>query len=487
MRKSFSATIWTVFDRTWSQLVGFLIGIVLARLLTPEDYGLVGISMIFIAFSNVFIEAGFSNALIRKLDRSQTDYSTAFYFNAVMGIIMYLILYFAAPLIANYFEDEILIPLTRIVGLTLVINSLCIVQNAILTADLKMKEQAIINISAQIPSGLLAIYLAYRGMGVYALAVQTVLASFIRTCMFWIWAKWIPTWEFNKASMKYLWGFGSKLIGANFIGTLFNEIYTILIGKYISKSDLGLYSKGRSLSNQPESICNGVVQKVAVPLLSKYQNDVVSLKAKYRELTQVVNCIMLLVSGILLVAASPIILLLWGQKWVGSVPIFQMLLIASIVSYVSYLSLVLLQVINQTGYTLKLELIKKPICLLAILFSLRFGMYGLLGSLIFNSLFCSLINMSAASKYINYSYPEQGRDVVKYLLSLIVAVFTSFCIARLYETNYVVDIIVRATCMASVYVGMLWIMKDQVFLQYGSLAWKTVKSRIGNMEDNKDE
>ena len=480
MRQSFAATIWSLLDRVWYQIVGFLIGIVLARLLTPEDYGLVGVCMIFIAFSNVFIEAGFSNALIRKLNRTQTDYSTAFHFNAVMGVAMYIILFYTAPFVADYFEDDTLIPLTRIVSITIIINSLCIVQNAILTAEFKMKEQAIINVSAQIPSGVVAMYFAYRGFGVYSLATQTVLSSTIRTVMFWARAKWCPSMEFSWDSMKYLWGFGSKLIGANMIGTFFNEIYTILIGKYIGKSDLGYYSKGRSLSAQSENICNGVVQKVAIPLLSKYQNDKIQLKGKYRELTMLITCIMTLVSGILIAIASPLVLLIWGYKWIEAAPVFQLLVIGNIVSYVSYLSLVLLQIVNHTEYTLKLEFLKKPVCLIVIIFSLKYGIYGLLCSLIFNSFFCSLINISAPWKYINYTFPEQGRDVVNYIIALVISLGVVYGITRFYEGNYIVDIFIRAIVTIIVYIGMLWLTKDYVFCHYGKMALTSIENYYKN-------
>lgn len=466
MRKSYAATIWNVLDRVWSQIVGFIIGIVLARLLTPEDYGLVGISMIFIAFSNVFIEAGFSNALIRKLDRTQTDYSTAFHFNMIMGVVMYVVLFVSAPFIADYFDDQQLIPLTRIVSITVILNSLCIVQNAILTAELRMKEQAIINISAQIPSGIFATYLAYRGMGVYALAVQTVLSSFIRTLMFWILARWLPTMEFNRESMSYLWGFGSKLIGANFLGTVFNEIYSVLIGKFVGKSDLGLYSKGRSLSSQPDSICNGVVQKVAIPLLSKYQNDTIILKQKYRELTMMITCVMTLVSGILIVVARPLILLIWGEKWIETVLIFQILLLCNIVTNIQYLTLVILQIVNHTEYTLKLEFIKKPVFLVVILLMLQFGLYGLLAAMFIVALLATIVNMSAPSKYIGYTYMEQIKDVSKYLIAWVAGSLVVFMLSDRVELNCVVDIVVRTIIMSVVYCVVLWGLRDSLFLDY---------------------
>lgn len=477
MKKSISATIWSIFDRVWVQVVAFLIGIVLARLLTPEDYGLVGISMIFIAFANVFIEAGFSNALIRKLDRNQADYSTAFYFNAIMSVVMYALLFFGAPFIADYFEDEKLILLTRIVSTTVVLNSLCIVQNAILTIEFRMKEQAIINIAAQVPAGVLAMYLAYHGLGVYALAVQTVLAAAIRTTLFSFRAQWLPSLEFSRESMRYLWGFGSKLIGANFLGTFFNEIYSVLIGKYVGKTDLGYYSKGRSLSTQPDTICNGVVQKVALPLLAQYQDNPTVLKVKYRELTQMITCAMTLVSGLLIVCAKPLILIIWGEQWTGTIPVFQLLIVANIVSFVSYLSLVLLQIINHTEYTLKLEFIKKPVFFVIIIISLRYGLYGLLASLIVNSLLATLVNISAPCKYIGYKYLEQFGDVSKYVISWLLGSLVVFGVFHFLELNSVIDLILRAVLMTGIYIVTLIVMKDKVFLKYWYSAIEILKIR----------
>lgn len=478
MKKSVSATIWSVLDRVWSQIVGFFIGIILARLLTPEDYGLVGISMVFIAFSNVFIEAGFSNALIRKLDRTDTDYSTAFHFNAVMGVVMYAVLYLGAPWIADYFDDKQLIPLTRLVSITVVLNSLCIVQNAILTAEFRMREQAIINIASQIPSGLLAVYLAYIGWGIYALAVNTLLSSFIRTAMFWIVTKWWPSLEFSVESMRYLWGFGSKLIGANFLGTVFNEIYTILIGKYVNKTDLGLYSKGRSLSTQPETICNGVIQKVALPLLANAQNDVNLLREKYRELTKMVTCVMTLISGILIVIAHPLIILLWGKAWEGSVIAFQLLLLASVVGYVQSLTLVLLQIVNKTGYTLKLEFLKKPVYLIVIFLSIQYGLIGLLIAYVINSLWGTIVNMSAPYKYISYSYFEQFKDVLVYGIAWLVGSLLVWGYSLLVHPCNVVDILLRIIIMFTVYMGILGLTKDDVFVKYCMQIYVTCKNKF---------
>lgn len=475
MKKSFVATFWSVFDKVWTQFVSLLIGIVLARLLTPEDYGLVGICMVFIAFFGVFVEAGFSIALVRKLDRTQTDYSTTFYFNVIMGFVVYLVLFISAPWIAAYFDDERLIPLTRIVSISVIFNSFCIVQNAILIIGLRMKEQAFINMASQIPSGGIAIYLAYRGLGIYALAVQTVLAALINALLLWVRAKWHPSLEFSKESMKYLWGFGSKLLGSNILGTIYNEIYSVLIGKYVGKADLGLYSRGRSLAYQPDAICCRVVNKVVLPILSRYQDNPDLLKAKYKELTMLMMCTMTLISGVLICAAYPLILLVLGIKWTGAVPVFQLLVLAAWAYYISYMSLVLLQVANHTDYLLKLEFIKKPVSLLTIFFSLQYGLYGLLIAFVLNRVMETVVNMSAPWKYIKYTYGEQLFDIAKYIVAWIVGSIVVFGLSDLIKLNFFVDVFMRSVIMCIVYIGVLWLMKDVIMMKYGTLVWAKTK------------
>lgn len=341
-----------------------------------------------------------------------------------------------------------------------------------------MRQQAIINISAQIPSGLLAVFLAYRGFGIYALAIQNVLSSFIRTVLFWIVARWKPTMEFSTESMKYLWGFGSKLIGANFLGTVFNELYTILIGKFISKSDLGFYSKGRSLSTQPESICNGVILKVAVPLLANAQSDKELLKDKYRELTQLVTCVMTLISGVLIVIAKPLIILLWGCAWEGSVIVFQLLLLASVIGYIQSLTLVFLQIVNQTGYLLKLEFLKKTVYLLVIFLLLYYGLIGLLIAYVLNSIWGTIVNMSAPHKYLGYSYWAQVKDIIWYVVAWLIGTLIVWGQSLLFDMNIVFSIILRTIVMTCVYLGVLWMMKDVIVLKYGQMLFLKLKEKI---------
>ena len=309
-KTSVNAAIWSFVERASSQIVSFVIGIILARLLSPYDYGVVGLTAIFIAISNVFIEAGFANALIQNQHRTEKDLSTAFYFNVVVGLFCYVALWIATPFISGWFNEPLLIPLLKIVGLNVVFNSLCIVQTALLTAKLNIRLQTIINLSAQIPAGIVAVILAYRGMGVYVLALQTVLASFIKVILLWFFAKWIPKEKFCKDSFKALWGFGSKLLGANLIGTIFSQIYSIIIGKFIGKKELGYFSKANGLCSNVDGITSGIVQKVALPVLAKYQEDKMQLTEKFREIMRLLVMLIAPLTAVICSASDDIIVLL---------------------------------------------------------------------------------------------------------------------------------------------------------------------------------
>lgn len=355
----FTAAIWSFVERLSSQVVSFGIGIILARLLDPYDYGVIGLTAIFIALSNVFIDAGFANALIRNQHRTEKDLSTAFYFNVVIGVLVYSLLWTSTPLIANWFKEPLLIPLLKIVGLNVVLNSLCIVQTAILTAKLNIRLQTIINLSAQIPAGVIAVLMAYRGMGVYSLAMQTVLSSLIKVVLFWFFAKWFPKERFSKGAFLELWNFGSKLLGANLIGTLFNQIYTVIIGKYVGKKELGYFSKANGLCTNVDGVTSGIVQKVALPVLARYQGDEDELTKKFRTIMRLLVMMIAPMTAILCFSSDEIVILLWTEKWLYCSLLFKVLIVGIMFGPLGQMSLSLMQTVGKTSMILKLEMPKK--------------------------------------------------------------------------------------------------------------------------------
>ena len=456
--KVFRATIWSVLERLSNQLVGFIIGIVLARLLTPNDYGIVGLTTIFMAISNVFVDSGFGNALIRKKNCSEEDLSTAFYFNVTIGLVVYLFLFSTSPFIAVFFDEAALSTLIRIIALTVFFNSLCVVQTAILTSQLNIRRLAIINICAQIPAGLVAIYLAYHHFGIYALAVQMVFASFMKTVLLWLFGKWKPKSFFSKESFLYLWGFGSNLLAASLIGAIFDKIYNVLIGRYIGKIELGYFSKASQLQGNVDGITTGIVAKVALPVLASHQKDKRELAEKYREIMRLLVMIISPLTAALCISSDNIIVLLWSEKWLMSAPLFRYLIIGAMFLPIAQLSLILLQVVERTDLILSLEYPKKLIYAFFIALGFYYGVAGLCVAIIAINIAAALINMLATRKIIRYSYFQQLIDLSKYMVVAFVSASMAMLI-HISESNIISIITNLGTTLLS-YISILAIFKD---------------------------
>lgn len=458
------AAVWSLVERFSSQVVGFLIGIVLARLLDPHDFGIVGMMTIFLSISNVFIDSGFGNALIRKQNRTEQDLSTAFYFNVILGAVVYAILWIISPLIASFFREPLLAILVKIAGLNVLLFSFSVVQTAILTAELKIKQQTIINLCGQIPAGIIAILIAYNGGGVYTLAFQSVIAAAIKLFLLWYYAKWRPTKTISLSSLKYLWGFGSKLVGASLIGTIFNECYSVLIGKFVGAVPLGFYTKASQLNSNVNSISTGVVNKIAVPMLSRYQEDISILKDKFRELMQVLVMLTAPITIILCVCAKDIIIVLWTEKWTDSIILFQLLLIGGLFAPIGQVSLALLQVVNKTGLILKLELPKKIIYTILIGFGFRYGVVGLCVSQIFINIAASVINMYPTKSILGFSYGRQVTDILKYIILALLLGVISYIVT--YKLSLYIRITLNTLFISAAYIIILLLLKDSIATKY---------------------
>lgn len=460
----FTAAIWSFVERLSSQVVSFGIGIILARLLDPYDYGVIGLTAIFIALSNVFIDAGFANALIRNQHRTEKDLSTAFYFNVVIGVLVYSLLWTSTPLIANWFKEPLLIPLLKIVGLNVVLNSLCIVQTAILTAKLNIRLQTIINLSAQIPAGVIAVLMAYRGMGVYSLAMQTVLSSLIKVVLFWFFAKWFPKERFSKGAFLELWNFGSKLLGANLIGTLFNQIYTVIIGKYVGKKELGYFSKANGLCTNVDGVTSGIVQKVALPVLARYQGDEDELTKKFRTIMRLLVMMIAPMTAILCFSSDEIVILLWTEKWLYCSLLFKVLIVGIMFGPLGQMSLSLMQTVGKTSMILKLEMPKKVLYCIYIIIGFQYGVLGLAVAQVFINISGSLVNMWATKKILPYSYWGQIKDIVRYMiLAFGIAAVVDKCV---HCENLMLVFIVKTIIILLIYMLLLIVSRDSVLMQY---------------------
>lgn len=419
--KVFWGTFWSAMEALGRQGISFLIGLVLARLLFPSDYGLVGMLSIFLAISQVFIDCGFSNALICKRNNSQMDYSTAFLFNAGVGCVAYLVLFLISPMVADFYREPVLIPLLRIIGLNVVFNSLCIVQNAILAIDLKIKIVTKISIICQTSTGVLAILAAYKGYGVWALAAQSVASSLLTTALLWIYAGWKPVFKFSKESFRYLWNFGSKMLFVGLVSNIYKNLFGLIIGKRFDPASLGLYNKAQNLADLYPKTIYSFTNRVSLPTLAAFKDDREMLKKVFRKYMKITGYVVFPVAGIMFVVAHPLIVTLWSTRWVDSVVLFQILCLGSMWDPFNLFSLNVLQAIGRPDITLKVELANKFVGILLIMLTLKYGLTVFVCGRAFYNFYEYMVNMNCTRTQIGYRIKEQIGDLAPSLLLTLVA------------------------------------------------------------------
>lgn len=415
--KTVKGVVWSTLERFSVAGVNFIFGLILARLLMPSDYGAIAMLAIFMAVAQTFIDSGFSNALIRKPDRTETDNATAFYFNIGVGLLAYFLLYLVAPSIARFYETPILIPLTRIMGLNLLFNSLCVVQQALLTARIDFKTQAKISLSAAVISGLVGIGFAYNGYGVWALAIQSVLASVIRTVLLWILAKWRPKAEFSRQSFHDLFGYGSKLLMSGLLDTTYNNLYTIVIGKCFSAANLGVYSRADQWANFLAVNITGILQRVTFPVLSTIQNEDERLRKDYRKFLRLSGFVVFPLMMGLAAVADPLTRFILTDKWADSIPLLRILCFALMLYPIHAINLNLLQVKGRSDLFLRLEIYKKVLGVLTLCVTIPMGITAMCLGRVFTSWAALAMNTHYTGKLIGLGFFQQLKDYLPTLLN----------------------------------------------------------------------
>lgn len=414
--KTVKGTLWSSVERFSVQGIQFVVMIIMARILTPEDYGLVGMLTIFIAVSQSLIDSGFSQALIRKQDRTEIDNSTVFYFNIAVGIILYFILFFCAPLISRFYDEPQLTPITRAIGLSLVFNSLAVVQRALLTINLNFRTQAKASLIGALVSGVVGITLAYTGFGVWAIVLQQLTNLFLVTLFLWIFTKWRPIWAYSWKAFKELFNFGSKLLGAGLLNTIYNNVYLIVIGKIFKASDLGYYTRAHQFSDFASSNITGIFQRVSYPVLCTIQDDDVRLSDVYRKLLKtsafIIFPLMMGLAGV----STPMVLTFLKEKWLYAAVILIPLCFAGMWYPVHAINLNLLQVKGRSDLFLKLEIWKKCIGVAIIIATVPLGLYWMCWGSVVSSIIALIINTHYTGKLIHLGFLKQMKDLFPILI-----------------------------------------------------------------------
>ena len=409
--KAVKGAKWSLLDNIFRQGVNFVIGVVLARLLSPAEYGQIGIIMIFIAVFNIFIDSGFTDAMIRKNDATDEDYNTVFLVNLAVSCVCALIFFLSAPLIGLFFHDDSLIPLARAMSVIVIISSLAIVQRIKLVKRVDFKTQARVTLISTISSGTIGITLAYTGFGVWALVAQQISNQIFNTASLWFFNKWFPNFSFNQDSFKKLWAFGCNILASQLLNAIWNQIYQIVIGRFYQPATLGLYTRAHQFPQLVSSNITSVVQRVSYPVLAMVQDEPDRLKSGYKRVVKTTMLVVVIVMFGLFACAKPMVEVLLGEKWIECVPFIQILCITFVLGPLHSINLNGIAIKGRSDLCLRLEIIKKCISIVPICIGIFIDIYTMLISSTIVGFLAYYINAYYAKPLLNYGIKEQIKDV----------------------------------------------------------------------------
>lgn len=403
--------IWSSIQQFGNQGIRFVVSIILARLLLPEEFGLIGMIGIFMAIGTELISSGLTSSLIRTDNPDQRDYSSVFFYNLFGSIILYFLLFFTAPYIANFFKQPSLIEITRLYSLTFIISGLSAVQLAKIRKEMNFKLETQSSLASTVVSAMVGILLAYRGFGVMSLVWMSIAGSIISSVMLWFTSDWRPALIFDKKKFSYHYRFGYRMAIAGVINAVFNNIYTLVIGKFFSPIQLGYYTRADTLKQFPISNISSILNKVTFPIFAEIKNDDQRLKRVYKEMMQLVIFIIAPLLVMMGVIADPLFRFLFTEKWLPAAPYFQILCVNGILYPLHSYNLNILLVKGRSDLVLRLETAKKVILCLIIVVAIPFGIIGLLWGQVIYSVLCYFINSFYSGKMIGYTAMKQLYDI----------------------------------------------------------------------------
>lgn len=419
-KQSLNATIWTIIDIVFNKAIFFIATLVLARLLGPNEFGLIGMIMVFFTIGTTLVDSGLSVSLIRTANPDEAEYSTIFYMNLVMSLIAYLFIFIAAPFVADFYAQPILKSLIRIYCLGFIITAMRMIAQTMLIREMNFKKIAILNIPGNIVGLIIGVWMAMNEYKVWSIVGLYLTTQIVATMMYWIFIKWRPKIVFSIEKMKSHWNFGYKLMISAQLNTIFDNIYNILIGKFYSVQSLGYYERAYTFNNYPVSILSGIISKVSLPLLSQISEDKQRTLRVYRKILMLSFYISAPLMLGALVLAKPLFILFLGEQWIPAVPFFQILCLAYMLHPIHSLNINILSVYGKSNLFLKLEIIKKVMVLVLVLVTFNFGIYGLVWSSVIGSFAALFINTFYTGGLILYYAKDQLKDLIP---TLIISIF----------------------------------------------------------------
>ena len=418
---------WSAVDSFLGQGITFIVGLVLARFLSPSEYGLIGIVTIFITVFNSIIDSGFSQAVIRKKDASNEDYNTMFVTNMMLSVALFLVLFFCAPAIAIFFERPELVSLARVMGVVLIINALSIIQNTVLTKRIDFKTKTKASLISAILSGVVGIAMAFMGYGVWALVGQQITKQLTNTICLWVFNKWWPNFRFNKSSFQYMWGFGWKLLASTLLNDIWNQLYQVVVGKFYSPATLGQYSRSKEYASIFSVNINSIVGRVTFPVLAELQDDRPRLVGAYRRIiktTMFVTAVCMISMG---AVSDPLLYCLIGPQWHQAATFLLLICISMSLYPLHAINLNMLKVQGRSDLFLKLEIIKKIVAIGPICLGIFVDIYWMVAASVVTGLIAFFLNSHYSGKLLGYSSWMQLKDIASsYGLAFLIAISVYF-------------------------------------------------------------
>lgn len=462
--KAVSSAVWTSFQKYTQMGVNFISGIILARLLTPFDYGCIGMLSIFMVLAEAFIDGGFGAALIQKKRPTQEDYSTIFFWNIFMAVLMYIVLFFSAPAISRFYNIPLLRDVLRVQGVILFIYAFNIIQRNQLRKTLNFKLIAIVSVITSVITLGVTIFLAYKGFGVWSLVVCNIIHAAIPAVVFWFSLKWRPILVFSKESFKELFGFGFYMFLTHLINTFSQQLQGLLIGKVYNASTLGYYSKAHGTEKIASHSISSVMTQITYPLYSLVQDDLVAMSNMIKRITSTIAYFTFPVMYILILTATPLFSLLYSDRWLPSVPYFQVLCLAGLVNCLMAVNLQPISAIGKSKVMFSWTIVKRVVGIGSVVVGLiLWGMKGLLLGVLINSYFAYFVNIMLVSKYIGYKWQRQISDLLPVGVASTVIAVICYLVGYFLQLNMYLDGVVKIVLYVVFYLGWSFIFKPESY------------------------
>ena len=463
-QKAVAGMVWTTIQSFAKLGISFFSGVILARLLTPYDYGCIGMLAIFMMLAETFIDGGFGSALIQKKRPTHEDYSTIFWWNIALSVLMYAILFFSAPAISRFYKIPLLCDVLRVQGIILFIYALNLVQRNQLRKQLKFQILARVSIITSFIALVVTIIMAYKGFGVWALVAQEMIGATIPAIVFWGYTKWRPSLVFSWKSFKELFSFGIYMFLTLIINKMNSKLQALLIGKVYNPITLGFYSKGSGTESLASRTISGVMTSVTYPLYAEVQDDKERMQSMIKRMTMTISYVTFPMMFILMLCAKPIFVLLYSERWLNSVPYFQVLCLAGLAICLLSVNLQTISAIGRSKTMFNWALIKIAVALTLVVSGLSlFGMKGLLAGNIISAWFNLFVNFGLVSKYIGYKWYRQIGDLLPVAIASVVCAVISYAIGSLLNLNLYPDGIVKFLIYVILYMSWSLLFKPEAY------------------------